>query len=463
MEKIESLILRNLIFNEDFSKKTLPYLKLEYFVEKIDKEIFATAYEFINKYNQQPSIEALNIIVSNRIKDPNIQDDIEIALRDYQKLSKGPVNDEWLLQETEKFCQDQAIRNALIESLEILQDKNSKKQKGAIPSILTDALAISFDNNVGHDYLEDYEERFEYYHKKENRIPFHIDWLNKITNGGVPPKTLNIVMAGVNVGKTLTLCDLATNYLQQGKNVFYATFEMAPEEISKRIDANNFDVIMDDIDSLPKGIFDSRINKLKQKTNGKLLVKEFSTGSGTVMDIRASLHEALLKKNFKPDIILIDYIGVMASARLKNSSVGLYQLGKSIAEEIRGLAQETNTRVWTAVQVNRSGYKSSAPDMADIGESFAIAMTADFSFVLVTNEELEELNQYLALQIKNRYGNVTKYKKHLIGVSREKQRLFNIDESEQSDNMVGIDIIDKVDELKEKYNDKKSKFANFKF
>jgi replicative DNA helicase len=463
LEKIETLILRNLIFDPDYSKKVLPYLKGEYFVEKTDKEIYEATDKFIQKFNNQPTIEALNIILSEKIKDNKNLEELNEILGDYKKNINEKSPQDWLLEETEKFCQDQAIRNALIESLEILQNKKSQKKKGEIPYILTDALAISFDNNVGHDFLEDAEQRYEYYHKKENRIPFHIDWLNKITNGGVPNKTLNILMAGVNVGKTLGLCDLAADYLQQGKNVFYATFEMAEEEIAKRIEANSYDISMDDLQDLPKNLFMHKIQKLRDKTSGKLVIKEYPTGNATILDIRNTLHELLLKKNFRPDIIIVDYIGVMASSRIKGNNVGnLYVLGKSIAEELRGLAQETKTRLWTAVQVNRSGYRSSAPDMADIGESFGIAMTADFSIVLVTNDELEELGQYLACQIKNRYGNVTKFKKHVIGVSREKQKLYNIDESLQNDD-IDIELIDDIDKLQKKYNDKKSKFTDFKF
>lgn len=457
MDNIENVILRNLIYNEEYTKKVLPYLNVDYFINKTDKEIYTATIDFVNKYATLPTLEAIKIILTQKISNPEVLEPINIALNNFEKDKDIKNQEDWLLDQTEKFCQENAIKLAIIESLEILENKKGSKDKGLIPSLLTDALAISFNAGCGHDYLEDADERFAFYHKKEHKIEFDIDWLNTITNGGIPPKTLNMVLAGINVGKTLTLCHLAAHYLSQGLNVFYASGEMAEEELAKRIDANLFDLNLDDIINIPKNIYDNKINKLKSKTHGKLIIEEYSTGTSTVINIRASLHELLLKKNFKPDIIIIDYIGVFASSRIKAGAAGgLYVLGKAIAEEFRGLAQEYNARLWTAVQFNRSGYKSSDPGMGDIGESFAIAMTADFAFGLITNDALEEQLQYLASQIKNRYGDVTKYKKSLIGVSRAKQKLYNIDISEQ-EKMVDVEELPEID------SDRKSKFGKFKF
>lgn len=431
MERIESVILQNLLFNDEYTRKVLPYIKQEYFTDKAEKSIHEYVDAFIKKYNSLPIVDAVKIISAKEIKNPVVLEEIHSELDGFEKNQSKQFDMQWLLDETEKWCQERSLYNAARETIEILDNKNSQKQKGAIPQIFQDALAVSFDSSVGHDYLKDAPKRYEHYHKKDNKIPFDIEWLNKITNGGVPNKTLNIIMGGINVGKTLILCHLAANYLKQGLNVFYATMEIAEEEIGKRIDANLFDINIDDIINLSKDSYLNQIDKIVAKTHGTLLVKEYPSGAASVLNFESTLNEAFLKQGFKPDIIIVDYIGICSSSRIKPGNAnGLYQLGKAVAEELRGLAKKTETRLWSAVQLTRKGYGSSAPGLDDIGESFGIPATSDFCVVVITNEDLEDANQYLAIQQKNRYGNVTKYKRHIIGVNRDKQQIFDFGEEE---------------------------------
>lgn len=452
MERIESLILQNLIFNDEYTRKVIPYLKEEYFADQAEKKIYEFINEFVQKYNVLPSVDAIRIISGKELKNPNTLEEIYKELHGFESNQAKTFEIQWLLDETESWCQERALYNAALETIGILDNKQSKTPKSAIPQIFQDALAVGFDPHVGHDYIEDAELRYEYYHKKENRIPFDIEWLNKITNDGVPPKTLNLILAGTNVGKTLCLCHLAAWYLSLGLNVFYGTMEVSEEEIAKRIDANLHDVDLDDIINIPRDQYLNKIQDIASKTHGKIVIREYATSQASVIHFKSTLNELFLKKGFKPDIIIIDYVGICSSSRLTVSS-GMYQLGKAVAEELRGLAKEAEARLWSAVQYNRKGYGSSAPGLDDIGESFAIAQTADFTIGLMTNEDLEEMNQYLAIQQKNRYGDVTKYKRHMLGVNRPRQRIFDAGEEESPP--------DEEDEIQEN-DDRAAKFRGLK-
>lgn len=451
MERIESVILQNLIFNDEYTRKTIPYIKSEYFADQSEKKIYEFVNSFVQKYNSLPAIDAIRIVSGKEIKSNTILDEIDNELTKFEKNQAQKYDSQWLLDETEAWCQERALYNAALETIGILDNKQSAKPRNSIPQIFQDALAVSFDAHVGHDYIEDAEQRYEYYHKKENKIPFDIEWLNKITNDGIPPKTLNLVLAGTNVGKTLCLCHFAAWYLSQGLNVFYVTMEISEEEIAKRIDANLHDIDLDHIINIPKDKYLSKIQQIASKTHGKLVIKEYATSQASVINFKASLNELFLKRGFKPSIIIVDYVGICSSARLKPSS-DMYQLGKAVAEELRGLAKEADVRLWSAVQYNRKGYGSSSAGLDDIGESFAIAQTADFCVGLITNEDVEEMGQYIAIQQKNRYGDVTKYKRHMIGVSRPRQRIFDAGDVEESD---------EEEEIKEN-EDRKTRFRSLK-
>ena len=457
MDSIEITILKNLIHNDEYSRKVIPFINKEYFEEFHQKIIFEEVCTFIVKYNSLPTKETL-IIESEKRTD--ITDDVFGNIQDCVGLLDDTPNDlQWLLDTTEKWCKDRAIYLALVESIAIADGNNEKKNPDAIPSILSDALAVSFDNQVGHDYLEDYEERYEAYHRKEDKIPFDLDYFNKITKGGLPNKTLNIALAGTGVGKSLFMCHLAASTLLQGKNVLYITLEMAEEKIAERIDANLLNIPIQDIINLPQQIFEKKVTNLSKKTQGTIIIKEYPTASAHSGHFKALLNELALKKSFKPDIIFIDYLNICASSRYRaNSNVNSYSYIKAIAEELRGLAVETNVPIVSATQTTRSGYGSSDVDLTDTSESFGLPATADLMFALISTEELEEVGQIMVKQLKNRYHDPTINKRFVVGIDRGKMKLYDCEQSAQDD------ILDSGQE--EEYNnkeDKLSKFAGLKF
>ena len=458
MERIELTILRNLIFNVEYSRKVIPFIEPDYFEERKEKVIFEEITSFIVKYDSAITIEALNIEVENRT---DLTDTELNEIRDINRsLDDSPVDFHWLTDTTEKWCRDRAIYLALMESIQLADGKDDKKGRDAIPSILSDALAVSFDNNIGHDYLLNYEERYEYYHKKEDKIEFDLEYFNKITKGGLPNKTLNIALAGTGVGKSLFMCHHASSVLLQGRNVLYITMEMAEEKIAERIDANLLNVPIQDLTDLPKPMFDKKVTNLSKKTQGQLIIKEYPTASAHSGHFKTLLNELSLKKSFRPDIIFVDYLNICASSRYKaNSGVNSYSYIKAIAEELRGLAVEANLPIVSATQTTRSGFASSDVDLTDTSESFGLPATADLMFALISTEELEELNQIMVKQLKNRYNDPTIFKRFIIGIDRSKMRLYDVEQKAQDD------ILDSGQE--EEYNDEKAKpkksFAEFKF
>ena len=457
MDSIETTILKNLIHNDEYSRKVIPFIDKEYFEELHEKIIFEEICTFIVKYNSLPTKETLTIESEKRT---DITEEVFSKIRDCVGLLDDTPNDhQWLLDTTEKWCKDRAIYLALVESISIADGNNEKKNPDAIPSILSDALAVSFDNQVGHDYLEDYEERYESYHRKEDKIPFDLDYFNKITKGGLPNKTLNIALAGTGVGKSLFMCHLAASTLLQSKNVLYITLEMAEEKIAERIDANLLNVPIQDIINLPQQIFEKKVTNLSKKTQGTLIIKEYPTASAHSGHFKALLNELALKKSFKPDIIFIDYLNICASSRYRaNSNVNSYSYIKAIAEELRGLAVETNVPIVSATQTTRSGYGNSDVDLTDTSESFGLPATADLMFALISTEELEGLGQIMVKQLKNRYHDPTINKRFVVGIDRGKMKLYDCEQSAQED------ILDSGQE--EEYNkqeDKLSKFAGLKF
>jgi len=403
MERLETTILRNLIFSEDYSRKVIPFIEPEYFEQRSEKVIFEEITSFIVKYGSAITIEALNIEVENRT---DLTEDEVKGIREINSsLNDSPVDQQWLLDCTEKWCRDRAIYLALMESIHIADGNDDKKNRDAIPSILSDALSVSFDNNIGHDYLEDYEDRYESYHRKEDKIPFDLEYFDKITKGGLPNKTLNIALAGTGVGKSLFMCHVASSVLLQGKNVLYITLEMAEEKIAERIDANLLNVPIQDITDLPRPMFDSKVDGIAKKTQGSLIIKEYPTAAAHSGHFKSLLNELALKKSFRPDIIFIDYLNICASSRYRaGSNVNSYSYIKAIAEELRGLAVEANLPIVSATQTTRSGFASSDVDLTDTSESFGLPATADLMFALISTEELEGLNQIMVKQLKNRYN-----------------------------------------------------------
>ena len=459
MDRIETTILQNLIYNEEYSRKVIPFVKPDYFENKSERVVFEQIAEFIVKYGSAITIEALNIEVEKR--DDINEDSFKSVTHLISCLDESPVENEWLVDTTEKWCRDRAIYLALLDSIAIADGKDDKKGRDAIPSILSDALAVSFDNHIGHDYLQDYEERYEFYHQKEEKIPFDLEFFNKITKGGLPNKTLNIALAGTGVGKSLFMCHVASSCLLQDKNVLYITMEMAEEKIAERIDANLLNVGIQDIVDLPKPMFSTKVNNITKKTMGNLVIKEYPTASAHSGHFKALLTELSLKKSFKPDIIFVDYLNICASSRYRaNANVNSYSYIKAIAEELRGLAVETNVPIVSATQTTRSGYGSSDVELTDTSESFGLPATADLMFALISTEELEGLNQILVKQLKNRYNDPTIYKRFVIGIDRAKMRLYDCEQSAQND------LIDTNQEEEYTKDDKfkpKSTFADFKF
>jgi replicative DNA helicase len=430
-QTIEKTILNNLLKNEAFTRKVVPFLKEEYFHDSVEKLIFNCIFEFVAKYNSLPPADAINITLSNASMN---DDEFKNATALVEEIDcEVDSNEDWLIEQTEKFCKDKAVYNAIMESIHIIDGKStSVKTENAIPDILSEALSVSFDASVGHDYIEDAEERFKFYHKVEEKVPFDISLLNTITNGGTPSKTLNIIMAGTGVGKSLFMCHHAASCLSQGLNVLYITCEMAEERIAERIDANLMDITMDELKELPEMSYAKKIGKIQKNNGGKLIVKEYPTATASTNHFRHLLDELTMKKKFKPDIIFVDYLNICASSRMKMSgSVNSYTYIKAIAEELRGLAVERNVPVWSATQVNRTGYTSSDFGLEDTSESFGLPATADFMIALIGTEELDELGQILLKQLKNRYNDTITNRKFVIGINRAKMKLFDLEENAQ--------------------------------
>ncbi len=431
--KLEQTILKNLIYNEEYLRKVLPFLKSDYFTDRTDRTLYHEIASFTESYNSPPTIEALALAVKER---RNLTDDevekCETYLQEISKTKDEESKIQWLIDKTEQFCQEKAIYNAVLGAISILDGKDKTQDKGAIPKVLSDALAVSFDNSVGHDYLENSDERYDFYHRKEERIPFDLDFFNKITKGGLPTKTLNIALAGTGVGKSLFMCHVAAGCMVQGKNVLYITMEMAEEKIAERIDANLLNVTVDDLVNLPKEMYDKKIAKLREKTVGKLIIKEYPTASASTTHFRTLLNELNLKKSFVPDIIFVDYLNICCSARVKaGANVNSYTYVKAIAEELRGLAVEYGVPIVSATQTTRSGFTSSDPGLEDTSESFGLPATADLMFALISSEELEELGQIMVKQLKNRYSDPTMYKRFTLGIDRAKMRLYDVEQSGQ--------------------------------
>ena len=458
MDQIEFLILRNLLHNEEYIRKVIPFIKSEYFEDTNQKIVFEEILSFVQEYNQPATKEVLCIEIEKR-NDINEQEFKKIA-QVVSCLEDVATELNWLVDTTEKWCRDRAIYLALMESIHITDGKDAKKNRDSIPTILSEALAVSFDTHIGHDYLLDYEQRYESYHRKEEKIEFDLEYFNKITKGGLPNKTLNIALAGTGVGKSLFMCHVASSVLLQGRNVLYITLEMAEERIAERIDANLLNVPIQDIGDLPKKMFENKVTSLAKKTQGSLIIKEYPTASAHSGHFKSLLNELALKKSFKPDIIFIDYLNICASSRFKGgSNINSYTLVKSIAEELRGLAVEFNVPIMSATQTTRSGFGSSDPGLVDTSESFGLPATADLMFALISTEELEGLGQILIKQLKNRYNDPTIYKRFVVGIDRAKMRLYDVEQSAQND------ILDSGKE--EEYNDDERKpkksFEGFKF
>jgi len=459
METIENTIIRNLVLNEEYTRKVLPFLKPEYFENTHEKIIFEESAKFIVQYDRCPTKEILSIECEKR---KDITDDTFKEVTTYlNDISTEPVQEDWLVDSTEKWCKERAIYLALVESISIADGHDIKKGVDAIPSILSDALAVGFDNHVGHDYLEDYEDRFDFYHRKEDKIEFDLELFNKITKGGLPNKTLNIALAGTGVGKSLFMCHVASSVLLQGKNVLYITLEMAEEKIAERIDANLLNIPVQQLTDLPRPMFETKVSNLAKKTQGNLIIKEYPTAAAHSGHFKGLLNELALKKSFKPDIIFIDYLNICASSRYRaGSNVNSYSYIKAIAEELRGLAVESNVPIVSATQTTRSGFASSDVDLTDTSESFGLPATADLMFALISTEELEAVNQLMVKQLKNRYNDPTVFKRFVIGIDRAKMRLYDCEQSAQED------IVDSGQE--EEYNNedkqtKKSKLSKLNF
>jgi len=458
MDKVEILILRNLLYNEEYLRKVVPFIKSDYFEDTHQKIVFEEILNFIQEYNQPATKEVLCIEVEKR-QDINDSSFNEITkLISY--LEDSPTDFDWLVDTTEKWCRDRAIYLALMESIALADGKDDKKGRDAIPNILSDALAVSFDTHIGHDYLQDYEQRYETYHRKEEKISFDLEFFNKITKGGLPNKTLNIALAGTGVGKSLFMCHVASSVLLQGKNVLYITLEMAEERIAERIDANLLNVPIQGIVELPKVMFENKVTNLSKKTQGTLIIKEYPTASAHSGHFKSLLNELALKKSFRPDIIFIDYLNICASSRYRgNSTVNSYSYIKAIAEELRGLAVEANVPIVSATQTTRSGYGSSDVELTDTSESFGLPATADLMFALISTDDLENLGQILVKQLKNRYNDPTIHKRFVVGIDRAKMRLYDCEQSAQED------VLDNGKEEEYTYEEEKPKksFEGFKF
>ena len=453
-------ILSHLLNNEDYCRRVIPYIQKEYF-EGTDKLVFDLIVDFVAKNNKLPTGRVLDLELQ-KVSAP--EDVLNQASRLINEIStKTDVDTDYLIGESEKWCRDRAVYNAIMDSIQIIDGKDKEKTEGAIPEILSQALGVSFDQAIGHDYIDDSDDRFEFYNKEETRIPWDLDYFNKITKGGIPNKTLNICLAGTGVGKSLFMCHNAASVLQQGKNVLYITMEMAEERIAERIDANLMDLPIQQLESLPKTVFSEKIGKIAQASIGKLIIKEYPTGAAHSGHFRALLNELKLKKNFKPDMIYIDYLNICSSSRMKamGGSINSYSYIKAIAEELRGLAIEFNVPIMSATQTTRSGFSNTDVGLEDTSESFGLPATADLMFALIATEELDELNQVMVKQLKNRYNDPTKYKRFVIGIDRARMKLYDVEESAQSDIVSDMSIPDKPIATWGD-NEKKDTFADFK-
>ena len=431
-QTIERTALSSLVSNEEYARKVIPHMRAAYFSDRAERLVFEEIQAFTEKYNKIPTQTSLEVEVQNR-KDLN-EEDFRRVIDVIKTLSTEEVDYDWLVDSTEQFCKDKAVYNAIIEGIQIIDGKSKDADVSAIPSILSDALAVGFDNHVGHDYVHDSDSRFDYYHRTETRIPFDLDYFNRITKGGLPPKTLNIALAGTGVGKSLFMCHMAANCLSQGKNVLYITLEMAEERIAERIDANLMNVTIDDLHDLPKAMFDNKIDNIRKATSGSLIIKEYPTASAHSAHFRGLIKELAIKKSFRPDILFIDYLNICASSRFKGSAnVNSYTYVKSIAEELRGLAVETNVPIVSATQTNRTGFVSSDVGLEDTAESFGLPATADLMFALLSNEELEDLNQICVKQLKNRYSDPNVNRRFVLGLDRSKMKLYDVKQEEQED------------------------------
>ena len=432
--RLETTILKNLVYNEEYTRKVLPFLSVDYFQEREDKILYEKINEYINQYNTLPTQEALAIeLDKSSIKDEEFQNSLKLL--ESISYETDETNISWLLDSTEKFCQDRAIYNAVVESISILDEGGrNTRDKGSIPDILSDALSVSFDPHVGHDYFLDSDERYKFYHRVEEKIPWDLEYFNRITKGGLSNKTLNIALAGTGVGKSLFMCHPAASCRSQNCNVLYITLEMAEEKIAERIDANLLNISIDDLQKLPKDLYDNKINKLKQTIKGKLIVKEYPTAAANVNHFRALLNELNLKRSFVPNIILVDYINICTSSRIKpGANVNSYTYIKSIAEELRGLAVENAIPILSATQTTRSGFTNTDIGLEDTSESFGLPATADFMFAIISTEQMEELNQIMIKQLKNRYSDPTSNRKFVIGIDRSKMKLYDVEQSAQNE------------------------------
>ena len=457
MDKIETVILRNLIYTEEYLRKVAPFIKAEYFEDTHQKIVFEEILSFVQEYNEPATKEVLCIEIEKRtdINDTSFNEITKLI----SYLEDVPCEYNWLVDTTEKWCRDRAIYLALMESIALADGKDEKKDRDAIPGILSDALGVSFDTHIGHDYLLDYEARYETYHRKEDKIEFDLEYFNKITKGGLPNKTLNIALAGTGVGKSLFMCHVAASALLGGKNVLYITLEMAEEKIAERIDANLLNVPIQEITELPKVMFENKVTNLSKKTQGTLIIKEYPTASAHSGHFKSLLNELALKKSFRPDIIFVDYLNICASSRYRgNSTVNSYSYIKAIAEELRGLAVEANVPIVSATQTTRSGYGSSDVELTDTSESFGLPATADLMFALISTDDLEGLGQIMVKQLKNRYNDPTVYKRFIVGIDRAKMRLYDCEQTAQTD------MVDSGQEEEYTYEDKpKKSFDGFKF
>ena len=440
-DNFEKTLLSNLIHNEEFTRKALPFLKEDFFRNRDEVTLFNIINDFVIKYNNLPNKEAITIELSN-LKTLT-EDEYKNAKSLLNGLVYEEVDQQWLLDTTEKFCKDRAVYNAVLKGIKIIDGKDKQHTPEAIPSILSDALAVSFDTHLGHDYLNQTDDRFDYYHRTEERLKFDLTYFNRITKGGLPPKTLNVALAGTGVGKSLFMCHVAANMISQGRNVLYITLEMAEERIAERIDANLLDVTIDELYDMPKKYYDDKIKNMQNKVNGQLIIKEYPTASAHTGHFKSLIDELALKKSFKPDIVFIDYLNICSSSRFKGGNISSYFYIKAIAEELRGLAVTYNVPIVSATQTTRTGYMSSDVGLEDTSESFGLPATADFMFALISNEELEELNQIKVKQLKNRYNDPAVNRAFIIGVDRSKMRLYDAEQSAQQ-------IVDSNQEPKEK-------------
>jgi archaellum biogenesis ATPase FlaH len=447
--RIENTIISSLFHREEYTRKVLPFIKEEYFGNRVEQLLFGEIFKFVEKYNNLPTKDAILIEFNNR-KDIN-EEELQ-HIKDYVvAIEESDADEQWLTETTEKFCKDRAVHNAVLSGIKILDKKDTKRTPEAIPHILSEALAVSFDKSVGHDYIEDAEARFKFYHTKEKRYQFDLDYMNRITKGGVPSKTLNIALAGTGVGKSLFMCHVASSYLLQGLNVLYITLEMAEERIAERIDANLLDVTMEDLHEMPQQLYEGKMTKLREKTQGQLIVKEYPTASAHSGHFKSLMNELALKKSFRPDVIFIDYLNICASSRFKGGNISSYFYVKAIAEELRGLAVEFNVPIFSATQTTRTGFVSTDIGLEDTSESFGLPATADFMFALISNEELEALGQMKVKQLKNRYNDPSINRAFIVGVDRAKMRLYDV--QQKAGEIVDANQVDEKEDAYDKFSD----------